>query len=135
MTSYPGYERRPSFSPDGRQIAFSWTGEKQDNEDIYVVLTSGGRPLRLTTDAAPDTAPAWSPDGQHIAFLRAGAVYLISPLGGAEQKVVDTSGSSVCWTSDGASLGIRTETPGLSAMSVTSGEERKLTSPPQGRDG
>ena len=132
ITSYPGYEQHASFSPDGRQIAFSWTGEKQDNEDVNVVLTSGGRPLRLTTDPAPDTAPAWSPDGQHIAFIRSGAAYLISPLGGAEQRVVDTNGSSLCWTSEGASLAFRNGDSGLSAMSVTSGEQRKLTSPPQG---
>jgi serine/threonine protein kinase len=65
LTSYPGYERHPSFSPDGRQVAFSWNGEKQDNYDVYVVLTSGGSPLRLTTNFAPDIAPAWSPDGRY----------------------------------------------------------------------
>src|ERR1019366_266518 len=36
VTSYPGSEMFPSFSPDGRQIAFSWNGEKGDNYDIYV---------------------------------------------------------------------------------------------------
>src|SRR5690349_19838765 len=45
MTSYPGYEKHPSFSPDGRQVTFSWNGEKQENYAIYVVLTSGGPPL------------------------------------------------------------------------------------------
>jgi hypothetical protein len=34
LTSYPGFERQPSFSPDGNQVAFSWDGEKQDNFDI-----------------------------------------------------------------------------------------------------
>ena len=55
LTSYPGFEKHPSFSPDGRQVTFSWNGEKQDNYDIYVLLTSGGAPLRLTTHPAPDT--------------------------------------------------------------------------------
>ena len=36
LTTYPGSERSPSFSPDGNQVAFSWNGEKQDNYDIYV---------------------------------------------------------------------------------------------------
>src|SRR5262249_10284515 len=36
LTSYPGSESYPSFSPDGSQVAFSWDGEKQDNFDIYV---------------------------------------------------------------------------------------------------
>ncbi len=36
LTSYPGSESWPSFSPDGTQVAFAWDGEKQDNWDIYV---------------------------------------------------------------------------------------------------
>src|SRR5439155_12167170 len=35
LTTYPGIERNPAFSPDGRQIAFSWNGPEQDNFDIY----------------------------------------------------------------------------------------------------
>ena len=38
LTTYPGSERQPSFSPDGNQVAFAWDGEKQDNFDIYVKL-------------------------------------------------------------------------------------------------
>jgi Tol biopolymer transport system component len=112
LTSYPGSERSPSFSPDGNQVAFSWDGEHQDNFDIYVRLLDGGTPLRLTTDAAVDSAPAWSPDGRVIAFFRnivnRVSIMLISPLGGAERKLTDLSpfGSSVsrlqqlAWTPD-----------------------------------
>ena len=39
LTSYPGNESWPSFSPDGTQVAFAWNGEKQDNWDIYVKQT------------------------------------------------------------------------------------------------
>ena len=62
LTTLPGLERSPSFSPDGNQIAFSWDGDT-GNEDIYVKLVGAGSPLRLTTSAAPDVHPAWSPDG------------------------------------------------------------------------
>ncbi|MBV8807845.1 MAG: PD40 domain-containing protein [Acidobacteriaceae bacterium] len=134
LTSYPGSERHPSFSPDGRQVAFSWNGEKQDNYDIYVVLTSGGPPLRLTTNSAPDTAPAWSPDGRYIAFIRdpgpSGAVYLISPLGGPDRKVANTTGRSVCWTLDSASVGTWDGISGISLISIASGEKSNLTSAP-----
>ncbi len=136
LTSYPGYEKHPTFSPDGRQVTFSWNGEKQDNYDIYVVLTSGGAPLRLTTNPAPDTAPTWSPDGRYIAFIRDpgpnGTVYLISPLGGPDRKIAETSGHSVCWTSDSTSIGVPDETSGISLVSIASGEQRKLTSASQG---
>src|SRR5262249_10652363 len=36
LTAYPGYERAPSLSPDGSQVAFSWNGQALDNYDIYV---------------------------------------------------------------------------------------------------
>jgi hypothetical protein len=38
LTSYPGWQITPAFSPDGKQVAFAWDGEKGDNFDIYVKL-------------------------------------------------------------------------------------------------
>jgi serine/threonine protein kinase len=94
LTSYPGSESGPSFSPDGNQVAFSWDGEKQDNFDIYIKLIGPGKPLRLTHDPASDSNPAWSPDGRSIAFLRElpggkAAVLLIPALGGSERKLAE----------------------------------------------
>lgn len=70
LTTYPGYESNPGFSPDGSRIAFSWNGEEGNNYDIYVQLIGAGKPLRLTNDPAPDRFPAASPDGRVIAFAR-----------------------------------------------------------------
>jgi Tol biopolymer transport system component/DNA-binding winged helix-turn-helix (wHTH) protein len=98
-TSYPGDERQPSLSPDGRQVAFSWEGGKvsqASNRDIYIASLGGGtEPLRLTTDPATDRDPAWSPDGTRIAFLRQRGTreydLLVMPaLGGAERKLYAT---------------------------------------------
>ena len=69
LTSLPGQERAPAFSPDGNQVAFFWEGET-GNEDIYVKLVDAGTPLRLTTSPVSDRNPAWSPEGRHIAFIR-----------------------------------------------------------------
>ena len=60
LTSYPGFESQPSFSPDGTQLAFAWDGEKQDNGDIYVKQIGLEPPYRLTNDPAMDYSPAWS---------------------------------------------------------------------------
>jgi eukaryotic-like serine/threonine-protein kinase len=68
LTALPGGVRSPSFSPDGNHVAFTWTGPKQDNVDVYVQQVGVGAPLRLTTDAGNDYSPAWSPDGRAIAF-------------------------------------------------------------------
>src|SRR5262249_23485259 len=44
VTSHPGVEALPRFSPDGKTIAF--TGEYDGNQDVYTVPTSGGTPTR-----------------------------------------------------------------------------------------
>ena len=38
LTTFPGNETQPAFSRDGKQVAFSWNGPKEDNYDIYVML-------------------------------------------------------------------------------------------------
>jgi Tol biopolymer transport system component/DNA-binding winged helix-turn-helix (wHTH) protein len=104
LTSYPGTELSPTFSPDGSQVAFSWDGERQDNFDIYVKLVDRADAVRLTSDPARDSSPAWSPDGRHIAFVRDGTIFLIAPLGGAERKVADVQAFDIAWTRDARSL-------------------------------
>src|SRR4030095_4427479 len=91
-TTFSGIERDPALSPDAKQLAFSWNGEKEDNFDIYVKLVDTGTPLRLTTHAARDYGPAWSPDGRFVAFCRDGpdgGVFIVPALGGAERRVAD----------------------------------------------
>ena len=63
FTSYPGIEVEPAFSPYGKQLAFVWNGQRQDNYDIYVKLIGSGFPRRLTSNESRDHSPAWSPDG------------------------------------------------------------------------
>ncbi|PYV20376.1 MAG: hypothetical protein DMG27_23215, partial [Acidobacteria bacterium] len=109
LTSDPGFEVSPSFSPDGNQVAFSWNGEKQDNYDIYVKLIGSPTPLRLTTNPADDRSPAFSPDGRSIGFVRVsnfqrvfqdpaiqgvepeqhGTLIIIPAIGGPERIVAD----------------------------------------------
>ena len=140
LTSFEGNEFHPSLSPDGKQVAFGWNGEKQDDYDIYVTLIDGGTPLRLTTTAGWEGAPAWSPDGRQIAFLRARAVFLVSPMGGAERKLARATESPVAWTSDGKHLAMADPSPehgppGILLVSVVTGEKRRLTSPPEKSSG
>ena len=49
LTSHPGFEGSPDFSPDGNQVVFAWTGEGKDNSDIYVKRIGPGASLRLTS--------------------------------------------------------------------------------------
>jgi Tol biopolymer transport system component len=149
LTTYPGFEVEPSFSPDGTEVAFAWNGEKQDNFDIYRKLVGVGEPLRLTHDPGDDLCPAWSPDGRFIAFLREPphgppGVYLIPALGGAERRLADVgldavpwfwhSAASLAWTPDGKRLIVadapKDQPAGLFLLSPQTGEKRRLTSVP-----
>jgi tricorn protease len=66
LTSFPGTESNPHFSPDGKQIAF--TMQYGGNSDVYVIDAAGGEARRLTWHPAPDIARGWSPDGKRILF-------------------------------------------------------------------
>jgi len=157
LTSTPGFETGPSFSPDGDQVAFAWDGQKGDNWDIYVKMVGSGEARRLTTDPAADSAPCWSPDGRQIAFVRAsegpsgiwavvwpltpGTIHVISPLGGADRKVSDqpVAVGPLSWSPDsrwlatGAPVNYATahsDLPrGIRLVDVSSGETRSITDP------
>ncbi len=62
----------PSWSPDGRAIAFS--GRVGEQWFVYTVGLDGSEPVRLAQDleAPRSSQPAWSPDGSRIAFLADG---------------------------------------------------------------
>jgi tricorn protease len=66
LTSYPGEESFPKFSPNGKQIAF--TAEFEGNTDVYVISVHGGKPKRLTFHPAKDLVVDWHPDGKKILF-------------------------------------------------------------------
>jgi len=66
LTSHPGGESFPYYSPDGKWIAF--TGSYDGNPDVYVMPSEGGEPTRLTFDSGPDFVKGWTPDGK-IAYV------------------------------------------------------------------
>jgi tricorn protease len=78
ITSDPGRELFPKFSPDGKWIAF--TGQYDGNFNVYVMPSEGGQPRQLTFfqgAAAPlsdrmgvhNEVLTWTPDSKRILFL------------------------------------------------------------------
>jgi Tol biopolymer transport system component len=146
LTSTPGRETEPTFSPDGNQVAFSWDGERSDNRDLYVKIVGSVEARRLTTDPALDRFPSWSPDGRQIAFIRSlregdlGTIHVVSPLGGFDRKVSDrpVAGGRLSWSPDGRWLATastanantpRSEIRGIHFFGVSDGEVRSITTP------
>ena len=66
ITSNPGNEYHPKFSPDGATIAFS--GTYAGNTDVYVMAATGGEPRRLTWHPDPDEVLGFTPDGSRVLF-------------------------------------------------------------------
>lgn len=66
LTSAPGIERDPFFSPDGSTICF--TGMYDGSIDVFTVPAAGGVPKRLTYHPARDEAVGWTPDGKSVIF-------------------------------------------------------------------
>ncbi|TAJ16366.1 MAG: peptidase S41 [Planctomycetota bacterium] len=73
LTSHPGNEVRPRFSPDGKWIAFS--GGYDGNLDVFIVPTAGGEPKRLTWHPGPDVAQGFTADGGEVVFTSARDVH------------------------------------------------------------
>src|SRR6267154_1696357 len=54
------------WSPDGRFLVY--TGERDDEFDVYRISADGGEETRLTTTPGLDDGPEYSPDGKYIYF-------------------------------------------------------------------
>jgi Tol biopolymer transport system component/imidazolonepropionase-like amidohydrolase len=72
LTSFPVSEYAPTWSPDGRWLAFS-TWDDSTGGDVYRVRVDGARPgapERLTTSRAYHEKLAYTPDGARLLFAR-----------------------------------------------------------------
>ncbi|HVL69432.1 MAG TPA: S9 family peptidase [Vicinamibacterales bacterium] len=117
-------EQSPSWSPDGRQIAFirrhgEGDVDRMPNHDLFVIdARAGAAPRRLTTTTAEEGGrPAWSPDGRLIAYLLGDEVkysaydqdkLTVIPAAGGQPRVLteglDRPVSSALWSGDSRSL-------------------------------
>jgi hypothetical protein len=82
----------PSWSPDGRTLAFSRTplgAATASASDIWLVNADGGDLRPLLRNDLEESSPAWSPDGRYLAFNRAGDVWVLDvprPLPGSPPR-------------------------------------------------
>ncbi len=74
VTEWPGDEIRPSWSPDGKLIAFYANKDTKSDKvfDLWVVDATGQNPKKLASNVVVDDAqgPAWSPDSTVVFFVQ-----------------------------------------------------------------
>ena len=52
LTTHPGHDTRPVWSPDGKQIAFA--SDREGSFDVFIMSAEGGAPVRLTSHSAAE---------------------------------------------------------------------------------
>jgi dipeptidyl aminopeptidase/acylaminoacyl peptidase len=101
----------PTWSPDGKQIAFISNMSGRNN--IWLVPAEGGWPVQLTVSDQRQTAPAWSPDGKWIAYQsdydgdELWDIFLVSPKTGRVVNLTSTreiAELNPTWSPDGRYL-------------------------------
>jgi tricorn protease len=129
-------ERSPSWSPDGRWIAYF--SDETGEYELYVKQSDGlGETKQLTKDGkAFRYSPTWSPDSKHIVFTdKTGAIFLHTIDGGT--KLIDTEPFAnqvgVNWSHDSAwltyamSSDTRTPTSIVYVYNVAEGSRHQIT--------
>ncbi len=120
ITTDPGLELFPKFSPDGKWIAF--TGQYDGNFNVYVMPAEGGEPRQLTFEPDPSSGPErmgpnnmvinWLPDSRHILFLSRrdtyhdwfGRLFTISIDGGLPDRLPIDKGGLTSFSPDGSKI-------------------------------
>jgi TolB protein len=69
VTNGEGEAANPSWNPDGKHIAFSWTrGYAAGNWNVFVMDAGTREYVQLTHSEGRNENPVWAPDGKHLVF-------------------------------------------------------------------
>ncbi|MEP7149179.1 MAG: tetratricopeptide repeat protein [Acidobacteriota bacterium] len=152
VSKNPSFDADPSFSPDGKQIAFA--SLRDGNAEIYLMNSDGTDVRRLTNHPAWESHPLFSPDGTQIAFNAdrendSGNTFLMNLDGSGVRRLTNwKSGDYVVpggWSADGTQIVFSSEREGGDDVFVTSaevfhphklaGEDRNVKFPSYSPDG
>ncbi len=116
LTTRPGSEFDPTWSPDGGRMAYrdSRRGINHDDE-IYVMNADGSGQRNLTRNRANDWGPAWSPDGSMIAFNSdrdlLPQLYVVRPDGTHLRRLTEIEAEYPAWSPDGKRIAFMSMQP------------------------
>jgi tricorn protease-like protein/C-terminal processing protease CtpA/Prc len=109
LSTRPGRESFPRFSPDGQTLAY--VASYDGNSEIYTLPVAGGEAVRVTYHPSAETPCGWTPDGK-ILFIASGMggldrqtqLFTVAPTGGQPQRVPVAYGAFGSFSSDGKTL-------------------------------
>ena len=110
--SNPGGSAQPTWSADGRRLAFLGRGVG-DRHDVYVVDADGRNLRNVSNSPEEENRVAWSPDGARLAFVRnpdhsdTNAFFVVADADGSNARPVPgprLSPYQLLWSPDGARL-------------------------------
>ena len=110
LTNGRAAERWPSFSPDGRHVAYvvvTETGRRLVTRDVNLAPNARGADTTVSTMSGAEH-PAWSPDGSRLSFTVAGAraaVY-VAPTDGRYANLIATKRAESAWSPDGRRIAL-----------------------------
>ena len=140
ITNHSSIDTSPSFSPDGKYIAFN--SDRSGLQQIYVMRSDGSGVKRITFEKGIYGTPVWSPRGDLIAFtkMRKGRFYIgVMRTDGSGERLLTENfyQEAPSWSPNGRVLVFYRETKagskgeGFSAtlwsIDITGYNERKLT--------
>ncbi len=109
ITFDDGLQSEPTWSPDGRYIAYS--SDRGGKFDIWVQQVSGGDPIQITKGPGHHWQPDWSHDGKYIAYRSEndeGGLYIVPALGGAGlERKISSFGYYPRWSPDNSQIMFR----------------------------
>jgi Tol biopolymer transport system component len=135
VTNFTGIDAQPSFSPEGRSVAF--LSNRGGQFDIWVGLVSGGSPVRITNDPNVKARPHWSPDGSKIAYARLNEsglwdIWTVPALGGTPRKILNNA-TDAAWSPDGTSLAYANNFTGTIWVCDAMGANAHALTQPEGK--